>query len=92
MYDSIHIFYYQECSTVKQRTHYNFNWIFLQAYKNTVPVPRHWCFKRKYLAGKRGFLKNPFDLPEFIKVTLLAFGLFNPLSHGIFTVFDSTMH
>ena len=28
-----------------------FKYVFLfQAYKNTVPVPRHWCFKRKYLA------------------------------------------
>uniref|UniRef100_A0A7M5VEW8 PSP proline-rich domain-containing protein n=1 Tax=Clytia hemisphaerica TaxID=252671 RepID=A0A7M5VEW8_9CNID len=43
--------------------------VYLKAYKNTVPVPRHWCFKRKYLAGKRGFLKNPFELPEFIKQT-----------------------
>jgi len=43
--------------------------VFLKAYKNTVPVPRHWCFKRKYLAGKRGFVKPPFDLPEFIKQT-----------------------
>ena len=23
--------------------------VFFQAYRNTVPVPRHWCFKRKYL-------------------------------------------
>jgi len=43
--------------------------VFLKAYKNTVPVPRHWCFKRKYLAGKRGFVKPPFDLPDFIKQT-----------------------
>lgn len=43
--------------------------VFLKAYKNTVPVPRHWCFKRKYLAGKRGFIKPPFDLPDFIKQT-----------------------
>lgn len=43
--------------------------VFLKAYKNTVPVPRHWCFKRKFLAGKRGFIKPPFDLPDFIKQT-----------------------
>ena len=36
--------------------------------RNTVPVPRHWCFKRKYLQGKRGIEKPPFDLPDFIKV------------------------
>jgi splicing factor 3B subunit 2 len=34
-----------------------------------VPVPRHWCFKRKYLQGKRGIEKPPFDLPGFIKNT-----------------------
>lgn len=43
--------------------------VYLKAYKNTVPVPRHWCFKRKYLAGKRGFIKPPFELPDFIKQT-----------------------
>ncbi|PSN40597.1 hypothetical protein C0J52_10357 [Blattella germanica] len=41
----------------------------LKAHRNTVPVPRHWCFKRKYLQGKRGIEKPPFDLPEFIKKT-----------------------
>ena len=39
-----------------------------QSTRNTVPVPRHWCFKRKYLQGKRGIEKPPFNLPEFIKV------------------------
>ncbi|CAK9808621.1 Splicing factor 3B subunit 2 [Anthophora plagiata] len=41
----------------------------LKAHRNTVPVPRHWCFKRKYLQGKRGIEKPPFDLPDFIKRT-----------------------
>uniref|UniRef100_A0A0N5AW05 PSP domain-containing protein n=1 Tax=Syphacia muris TaxID=451379 RepID=A0A0N5AW05_9BILA len=41
----------------------------LKAYRNTVPVPRHWNAKRKYLAGKRGFERPPFDLPDFIKKT-----------------------
>ncbi|XP_008204855.1 splicing factor 3B subunit 2 [Nasonia vitripennis] len=41
----------------------------LKAHRNTVPVPRHWCFKRKYLQGKRGIEKPPFDLPAFIKST-----------------------
>ena len=41
----------------------------LKSTRNTVPVPRHWCFKRKYLQGKRGIEKPPFDLPEFIKKT-----------------------
>ncbi|KAH7730333.1 splicing factor 3b [Aphelenchoides avenae] len=41
----------------------------LKAYRNTVPVPRHWNAKRKYLAGKRGFERAPFELPDFIKRT-----------------------
>lgn len=40
-----------------------------QSYRNTVPVPRHWCQKRKYLQGKRGIEKTPFELPEFIAMT-----------------------
>ena len=43
--------------------------IHLKATRNTVPVPRHWCFKRKYLQGKRGIEKPPFNLPECIKST-----------------------
>jgi len=31
-----------------------------------VPVPRHWCHKRKYLQGKRGIEKQPFALPGTI--------------------------
>ena len=41
----------------------------MQSTRNTVPVPRHWCFKRKYLQGKRGIEKPPFRLPDFIKAT-----------------------
>lgn len=41
----------------------------LKSTRNTVPVPRHWCYKRKYLQGKRGFEKPPFKLPEFIRRT-----------------------
>lgn len=40
-----------------------------QAYRNTVPVPRHWSQKRAYLQGKRGIEKPPFQLPEFIEAT-----------------------
>ncbi|KAL7671469.1 hypothetical protein ACOME3_006365 [Neoechinorhynchus agilis] len=43
--------------------------VHLKSLRNTVPVPRHWCGKRKYLQGKRGFVKPPFDLPDFIKRT-----------------------
>jgi splicing factor 3B subunit 2 len=41
----------------------------LKSYRNSVPVPRHWCQKRKYLQGKRGIAKPPFELPEFIAAT-----------------------
>lgn len=41
----------------------------LKSYRNTVPIPRHWNAKRKYLAGKRGFERPPFELPEFVKRT-----------------------
>merc|ERR1711879_947241 len=43
--------------------------IFLKCQRNTIPVPEHWGRKRKYLQGKRGFEKPPFDLPAFIKNT-----------------------
>ncbi|EDV29834.1 uncharacterized protein TRIADDRAFT_20192 [Trichoplax adhaerens] len=43
--------------------------LLLKATRNTVPIPRHWCFKRKYLQGKRGIEKPPFELPDFIKKT-----------------------
>ena len=46
--------------------------VYLKAYRNTVPVPRHWCHKRKYLQGKRGIEKPPFQLPEFIADTGIA--------------------
>ena len=41
----------------------------MQAYRNTVPVPRHWSQKRKFLQGKRGIEKPAFQLPDFIEAT-----------------------
>lgn len=43
--------------------------VYLKAYRNTVPIPRHWSQKRKYLQNKRGIEKPPFQLPEFIAAT-----------------------
>merc|ERR1712227_659682 len=43
--------------------------VLLKSSRNTVAVPRHWSYKRKYLSGKRGIEKPPFELPEFIKKT-----------------------
>ena len=41
----------------------------LKSMRNTVPVPSHWLQKRKYLQGKRGFLKPAFKLPPYIQAT-----------------------
>ncbi|KAK2661535.1 hypothetical protein Ddye_000109 [Dipteronia dyeriana] len=46
--------------------------VFLKAYRNTVPVLRHWCQKRKFLQGKRGIEKQPFQLPDFIAAAGIA--------------------
>jgi len=46
--------------------------VYLKSYKNTVPVPRHWSQKRKFLQNKRGILKPPFKLPEHIEKTGIA--------------------
>jgi splicing factor 3B subunit 2 len=43
--------------------------VHLKGNKNSVPVPRHWSQKRKYLQGKRGLEKPPFRLPDFIEAT-----------------------
>lgn len=46
--------------------------IYLKSYRNTAAVPIHWCAKRKYLMGKRGYEKPPWKLPEFIAQTGIA--------------------
>lgn len=43
--------------------------VFLKSSPFTVPVPRHWSSKRKYLDGKRGVEKNPYRLPDYIDAT-----------------------
>ena len=43
--------------------------VYLKSYRNTVPVPQHWCQKRAFLAGKRGLEKPPWRLPSFIEAT-----------------------
>ncbi|EFA79054.1 PSP proline-rich domain-containing protein [Heterostelium album PN500] len=43
--------------------------ISMKSTRNSVSVPTHWCQKRKYLQGKRGYVKQPFELPEFIAAT-----------------------
>jgi splicing factor 3B subunit 2 len=48
--------------------------VHLKSLRNTVPVPRHWCQRRKYLQGKRGIEKPLFELPGLLLFGLL-FGL-----------------
>jgi hypothetical protein len=43
--------------------------VYLKGYRNGVPVPKHWAMKRKYLQGKRGIEKPPFQLPQYIADT-----------------------
>ena len=43
--------------------------VHLKAYRNSVPVPRHWSQKRAFLAGKRGVEKPPWELPAFLAAT-----------------------
>lgn len=35
----------------------------MKSLRNTVPVPRHWSQKRKFLQNKRGIMKPQFKLP-----------------------------
>ncbi|XP_074343920.1 uncharacterized protein LOC141683128 [Apium graveolens] len=46
--------------------------VYLKSYRNTVPVPRHWSQKRKFLQGKRGMDKKPYELPDYIAETGIA--------------------
>ena len=41
----------------------------MKTIRNSVPVPRHWSQKRRYLQYKRGIHKVPFKLPDFIEAT-----------------------
>eukprot|EP01104_Vermistella_antarctica_P019186 TRINITY_DN739_c0_g3_i1.p1 TRINITY_DN739_c0_g3~~TRINITY_DN739_c0_g3_i1.p1 ORF type:complete len:599 (-),score=234.44 TRINITY_DN739_c0_g3_i1:213-2009(-) len=43
--------------------------VHLKAMRNSVPVPRHWSQKSKYLQRKRGIEKAPWQLPQFIADT-----------------------
>lgn len=43
--------------------------VWLKCVRNSVPVPKHWCQKRKFLQYKRGLHKTPFKLPDFIEAT-----------------------
>jgi len=42
---------------------------YLKAYKNTIPVPKHWSVKKRYLQGKRGIEKVAYILPDYIQAT-----------------------
>ncbi|KAI8904706.1 hypothetical protein EDD86DRAFT_212610 [Gorgonomyces haynaldii] len=53
----------------------------LKSYRNTVPVPAHWSNRRKFLQGKRGTEKIPYELPEYVKETGIM-ELRDPTSHS----------
>ncbi|KAI7853895.1 hypothetical protein BDC45DRAFT_146571 [Circinella umbellata] len=42
----------------------------LKSYRNTIPVPRHWCQRRPYLQRRKE--RKKFELPDFIKQTGIA--------------------
>ncbi|EKE40553.1 hypothetical protein ENUP19_0083G0086 [Entamoeba nuttalli] len=39
----------------------------LKSLKNTVPIPQHWCQKKRYLNGRKE--REPYRLPDFIEAT-----------------------
>ena len=43
--------------------------IHFKCLRNTVPVPSHWAQKNQYLQGRRGQVREPFKLPDFIEST-----------------------
>ena len=43
--------------------------VHLKSYKGTVPVPKHWKQKRKYLQGKAGHEQSPYQLPASVLAT-----------------------
>ena len=43
--------------------------VWLKSQRNSVPVPKHWSQKRKFLQYKRGIQKAPFTLPDYIEAT-----------------------
>ena len=43
--------------------------IYFKCLRNTVPVPSHWAQKNQYLQGRRGQIRDPFKLPDFIEST-----------------------
>ncbi|KAF4670388.1 Splicing factor 3B subunit 2 [Perkinsus chesapeaki] len=46
--------------------------VHIKSTRNTVPVPRHWNSKRRYMACKRGSEKPRYKLPPYIEQTGIA--------------------
>lgn len=46
--------------------------IHLKSYRNAVPVPVHWSYKREYLHHRRGVEKPHYQLPSYIAETGIA--------------------
>lgn len=53
--------------------------IHLKSTRSSVPVPKHWSQKKKFLQNKRGVFKRAFRLPAFIEATGIS-KLRDPLS------------
>ncbi|EUD69304.1 hypothetical protein C922_00167 [Plasmodium inui San Antonio 1] len=49
-----------------------FFFVWLKCLKDSVPVPQQWCQKRKYMHGKRGIEKIPYQLPPYIEDTKIS--------------------
>lgn len=49
-----------------------FFYVWLKCVKNSVSIPQHWCVKRKYMHGKRGFERMPYKLPHYIEDTKIS--------------------
>jgi len=41
----------------------------LKSTRNSVPVPEHWSYKRRYLSTQREHKKGFFELPDYLKAT-----------------------
>ena len=50
--------------------------IYFKCLRNTVPVPSHWAQKNQYLQGRRGQIRDPFKLPDFIESIISVYNEF----------------
>ncbi|OII71908.1 U2 SNRNP protein [Cryptosporidium ubiquitum] len=46
--------------------------VYLKGCQGSVKIPQHWNSKRRYLQGKKGLERPPYQLPHFIEETKIA--------------------